>query len=70
VCQLQARAFQAVHINTETVILCGNIYSTGFQVFYWVIDAPVPEFELVSLPPKGQSEDLLTKADAENGHLP
>ena len=58
---------ERIYVHTETVILGGDFYFTGEQIFHWLVAPAVSKFEFESAASHGQTKELVTQADAEYG---
>jgi len=59
---------ERVRIHRESVVVRSDFHLIGDLVQHGVIRAAMPEFQFVSLPADCQAEDLVTKADPEDGN--
>ena len=51
------------------MIVGGDLHLAGAAIQDGLVDTPVTELQLVGVEPKGTTEDLVTEADTEKGHL-
>ena len=58
-----------VHIDGETVILRGDVDTTGMQVFYGLVAAVMAEFKFESSSPQGLTYDLMSQTNAKDRFL-
>lgn len=59
---------ERIGINTESVVLDGDVDLSCGQIHDWVIRPVVTELHLECLSSKGQAEDLLSQTDTEEGY--
>ena len=55
-----------IRVDCEAVIMRGNLDPFGQMVKDWMIRAPVSEFQLVCFAAKGETQDLVAQANAED----
>ena len=53
-------------IDTESMVLGGNHYPTGLEVFDRLIGSPMTKFQFKCPSPKGQAQKLVAQTDAED----
>ena len=59
---------QALWVHRKSMVLGRNLDFARFEIFHWLVGAPVPELELKSFASEGLSEDLVSQTDAKDGH--
>src|SRR5713226_1630904 len=59
-----------VRVDAEAVILGGDFYLFGQEIFHRMIRAVMPELQFKGLPSQGQPANLMPKANPENWDVP
>ena len=61
---------QTVNIQGETMVLRGDLYMAGGQLFHRLIAAAMAEFQLVGGTAIGKPQDLMAQTYAKDRRLP
>src|SRR5262245_26724732 len=69
-CDLDVVQIEAFRIDSEAVILRGDLHLLALDVENRMIAAVVPELQLVGFPAQSQAEDLMAQANSKDRLLP
>ena len=61
------RGIQALHINTEPMVLRRDADAVVLKIFDRMIGAVMAEFQFVCFPAERETDDLVTQANSKNG---
>ena len=59
---------ERIHIDAESVVLCGNFNFLGGQVLHGMIRAVMTELKFEGFAAKSETAELMAEADAKDGH--
>ena len=60
---------QRIDVHTETMILGRNLNLPGGEVHHRLVAPVMAEFELIGLSTQGQTQNLVSQTDTEQGNL-
>ena len=63
----ESTTIKSIHVHAESVVLRCDFDTASGQVLDWVVHAAMAELELVGPSAKGEAENLVTEANAEDG---
>ena len=64
---LNIRVFDRLHIHTETVVLCSNLYLSCQKILDRMVCASMAELQFKGLSAKGKTQDLMAQTDTKDG---
>jgi hypothetical protein len=64
-----AGSVEAAGIDGISVVLARNRYSSGFQIFNWMVRSTMAKFKLEGLPSNRMTKQLVTKTNAKDRSL-
>ena len=64
---LTTGSLDPIHIDTESVVLAGDLNTASLQVTYWVVRTPMAKAKLECVCTESPTKELMPKADTHDG---